>query len=92
MISWLLLFIDRVKVAQISFIELGISSERSERSSRKLCFGRLAFRDMISHLWLLSKAFLHSPVQLNDALLGASEVATIYYVCNGVKEKIIFLE
>ena len=86
MLSWLLLFIDRVNVAQISFIELGISSERSERSSRKLWFGRLAFRDMISHLWLLSKAFLHSPVQLNDALLGASEVATINYVCNSVRE------
>ena len=77
-LSWVLFFIDHLKVAQITFIELAMSSEGSERSSRYLCFARLiyeVYHEMISHLWFLSKAFLYSPVQLNDALLGASEAA-----------------
>ena len=58
-------------LSQITFIELAMSSEGSERSSRYLCFARLIYHEMIPHLWFLSKAFLYSPVQLNDASLGA---------------------
>ena len=79
-LSRVFFFIDHLKVAQIRFMELAMSSEGSERSSQYLCFGRLIYHEMISHLWFLSKAFLYSPVQLNDASLGASEAAMIKHV------------
>ena len=86
-------FIDDLKVAQITLIELAMSSEGSERSSRYLCFARLIYHEMIPHLWFLSKAFLYSPVQLNDASLGASEAAMIKHIQRlASKKKINFVE
>ena len=91
-LSWVFFFIDHLKVAQITFIELAMSSEGSERSFRYLCFARLIYHEMIPHLWFLSKAFLYSPVKLNDASLGASEAAMIKHIQRRQRRKLTLLK